>query len=348
MIARTANPNLSRVLQVLSIPTPESVAVTQGPQTFETPVSVPHHQSASKLHQQRNNRKITATPTASMDTIRSALQPITQNLPTPIYTLGNNLLGPSCYKHLILDIDPIANPDCVKLAISKGLGIGIVGASSIVKIPQLLKLLNSQSAAGVSFLAYLLETASLVTTLAYNARQGNPFSTYGESALIAAQNVAISTVVLHYSGKDAGATVFIAGLAAALYALFSPGVVDAKMMGFLQAGAGVLGVASKIPQIFAVYSQGGTGQLSAFAVCEISSNVVWIYANVTAVGLQLPRRLTLAHLHDTAGSRRSAHPLRLHRWIRSQCHSSRADGILLEFACKQEFFCDKDQGWKSE
>jgi len=30
--------------------------------------------------------------------------------------------------------------------------------------------------------------------------------------------------------------------------------------------AGVLGVASKLPQILTIYSQGGTGQLSAFAV----------------------------------------------------------------------------------
>jgi mannose-P-dolichol utilization defect protein 1 len=37
-------------------------------------------------------------------------------------------------------------------------------------------------------------------------------------------------------------------------------------MGLLQAGAGALGVASKLPQIITVWQQGGTGQLSAFAV----------------------------------------------------------------------------------
>jgi mannose-P-dolichol utilization defect protein 1 len=201
-----------------------------------------------------------------MDALRSALQPVTHNLPTPLYTLGNNLLGPSCYKHLVLDIDPINNPDCLKLAISKGLGIGIIGASSVVKIPQLLKLINSQSSAGVSFLSYLLETASFLITLAYNARQGNPFSTYGESALIAAQNVAIASLVLHYGGKSAGAAVFVAGLAAAGFALFKEGLIDANTMSMLQAGAGVLGVASKLPQILAIWQEGGTGQLSAFAV----------------------------------------------------------------------------------
>jgi mannose-P-dolichol utilization defect protein 1 len=239
--------------------------------------------NSSKHSHSTNKQNTLSTLTLSlpdinftMDAVRSALQPITHNLPTPLYTIGNNLLGPSCYKHLILDIDPINNPECLKLAISKGLGIGIIGASSIVKIPQLLKLINSQSSAGVSFLSYLLETASFLITLAYNARQGNPFSTYGESALIAAQNVAIASLVLHYGGKSAGAAVFVAGLAAAGYALFAPGVIDAKTMSMLQAGAGVLGVASKLPQIVAIWQEGGTGQLSAFAVsspCNLTTRL---------------------------------------------------------------------------
>lgn len=201
-----------------------------------------------------------------MDALRTILQPVTHNLPSPIRDLGLNLIGPSCYKHLILDIDPINNPECLKLAISKALGIAIVGASAIVKVPQLLKLLNSKSSAGVSFLSYLLETTSYIITLAYNARQGNPFSTYGESALIAVQNVVISALVLRYAGNTLGAAVFVAGLATALYALFNPGLVDGKMMATLQAGAGALGVASKLPQIITIFSQGTTGQLSAFAV----------------------------------------------------------------------------------
>ncbi|KAF2103006.1 mannose-P-dolichol utilization defect 1 protein [Rhizodiscina lignyota] len=201
-----------------------------------------------------------------MDSLRNALQPITHNLPAPIRDIGISLIGSECYKTLILNVDFTSSPECVKLGISKGLGIGIICASSIVKIPQLLKLLNSRSSEGISFLSYLLETSAFIITLAYNVRQGFPFSTYGETALIAVQNVAIATLVLQFSGKGAGAAVFIAGLGAAVYALFNEQLVDAKMLSLLQAGAGVLGVASKAPQIYANWSQGGTGQLSAFAV----------------------------------------------------------------------------------
>ncbi|KAM3497379.1 hypothetical protein MY10362_009272 [Beauveria mimosiformis] len=200
-----------------------------------------------------------------MDALRSALQPITHNLPGPIRDLGVSIVGEECYKAILLDID-LENTACLKLGVSKGLGIGIIGASSIVKVPQILKLVSARSADGVSFLSYVLETSAYLITLAYNFRNGFPFSTYGETALILAQNVVISVLLLNYSNRAALAAVFVAVLGGAAGALFTDGVLDLKLLSYLQAGAGVLGVASKLPQILAIAQQGGTGQLSAFTV----------------------------------------------------------------------------------
>lgn len=208
-----------------------------------------------------------------MDILRRTLQPLTHNLPSPITTLGTNLLGAHCYKTLILDIDPLTSPPCLKLFISKSLGIGIISASSIVKIPQILKLLISRSAAGVSFLSYFLETCGFVASLAYNARQGFPFSTYGETALIAVQNAVICVLVLHFRGRDKTAGGLVAGLGAGLWALMNEGVVGGRELGYVQAVAGNLGVASKVPQIWTVWREGGTGQLSAFAVSSFLRSV---------------------------------------------------------------------------
>ena len=215
----------------------------------------------------RQHRPTTTHPRRQlkMDVIRSTLQPITHNLPAPIRELGISLLGGPCYETLLIDIDP-TNQECLKLAVSKGLGLGIVAASSIVKVPQILKLASSGSAEGVSFLSYLLETAAYLIGLAYNFRNGFPFSTYGETALILVQNVVISVLVLKLSGRAGLAAVFVAGLAGLAGALFSEAPVDMKMLGYLQAGAGTLGVASKVPQILAIWREGGTGQLSAFTV----------------------------------------------------------------------------------
>lgn len=200
-----------------------------------------------------------------MESLRAVLQPITTNLPKPINDLGVALIGETCYKTLVLEVD-LSNTDCIKLAVSKGLGIGIVAASSIVKVPQILKLVQSQSAAGVSFLSYLLETSAFLITLAYNFRNGFPFSTYGETALILVQNVIITVLVLNYSGRASIAALFVAALAASAATLFADGMLDMKALSYLQAGAGLLGISSKVPQIIAIWQEGGTGQLSAFAV----------------------------------------------------------------------------------
>ncbi|PGH10307.1 mannose-P-dolichol utilization defect 1 [Blastomyces parvus] len=196
------------------------------------------------------------------------LKPITSALPEPIDDALFSLLGEHCHSTLIRSLDVTADPACLPLAISKVLGVAIVTFSAIVKVPQILKLLSSRSSAGVSFTSYALETTSLLITLAYNARQKFPFSTYGESALIAAQDVVVGVLVLVFSGQAPAAGAFVAAVASMVYALLFSGdtLIDQATMGYLQAGAGVLGLASKVPQILTVWKEGSTGQLSAFAV----------------------------------------------------------------------------------
>ncbi|KAI9682091.1 MAG: Mannose-P-dolichol utilization defect 1 protein [Caeruleum heppii] len=200
-----------------------------------------------------------------MDTLRTTLLPITQNLPTPLDNLAVTLLGPNCHQSLLHDLD-LSNTACLKLALSKALGLGIITASSIVKLPQIFKLLSSRSPSGISTLAYGLETLSYVVTLSYNLRKGFPFSTYGETALIAAQNVVIALLVFRFQGREALAAAFVAVLAGVAGVLGVEGVVPEKELGWAQGAAGLLGVASKVPQIVTVWREGGTGQLSAFAV----------------------------------------------------------------------------------
>ncbi|KAJ9605041.1 hypothetical protein H2200_010431 [Cladophialophora chaetospira] len=202
-----------------------------------------------------------------LEPLKPYLSPITHNLPTPVNDLAISLLGEQCHSALLLDIDFSSHPECVSLAISKALGIGIITAASVVKVPQIIKLVKSKSSEGLSFTSYLLETASFVITLAYNIRNGFPFSTFGETAFIAIQDVVISVLILAYSGQTPAAGAFVAAVGAAAYALLgSDSLISDAQMVTLQAGAGGLSIASKVPQILAIWQQGGTGQLSAFAV----------------------------------------------------------------------------------
>ncbi|PYH73733.1 putative monosaccharide-P-dolichol utilization protein [Aspergillus vadensis CBS 113365] len=202
-----------------------------------------------------------------VDPLQPLLRPVVSALPEPVHDAIISLIGSSCHNSLVVDLDVSKDPACTSLAISKALGIAIVGASGIVKVPQILKLISSRSSAGVSFVSYALETASLLITLSYSVRNQFPFSTFGETALIAVQDVVVGVLVLTFAGRSAAAAAFIAVVAASVYALlFDQTLVDAQTMSMLQAGAGALGVASKAPQIYTIWREGGTGQLSAFAV----------------------------------------------------------------------------------
>ncbi|KAJ0421614.1 hypothetical protein BJY00DRAFT_311920 [Aspergillus carlsbadensis] len=204
---------------------------------------------------------------ALVDPLQPYLRPVVSAVPKPVHDAIISLVGSSCHNTLVVNLDLAQDPECTSLAISKALGIGIVGASGIVKVPQILKLIRSRSSAGVSFVSYALETASLLITLSYGVRNQFPFSTYGESAFIAAQDVLVGVLVLTYAGRSAAAAAFVAVVAASIYALLvDTSLVDGQTMAYLQAGAGALGVASKVPQILAIWQEGGTGQLSAFAV----------------------------------------------------------------------------------
>lgn len=253
-------------------------------------------------------------------TLRAVLTPITHRLPAPVEELATMLLGDSCYRSLVHNLT-ISDSVCMKLAVSKVLSLAIVAASSVVKVPQMIKLINSGSAEGVSFIGYLLETASLMVTLVYNVRNKFPFSSFGETAFIAIQNIAICFLVLEYSGKGNMGTMLIAALAGAGFLLFNSDIVSAELLQYLQMGAGAVAALSKLPQIIAIFREGGTGQLSAFTVSLLHILLVDPERShkltPSAPGLLLPLRLSLAHLHNLARSPRQSHPLQLHCRLRS-------------------------------
>lgn len=213
--------------------------------------------------------------TLIVNPLRPLLLPITRSLPSPIDNFLLSLLGPACHTTLLHSLDLTTHPHCLSLLISKLLGYAIITVSSIVKLPQILKLTHSRSATGLSLSSYLLETIGYLVTLAYSIRAGYPFSTFGETGFILVQDVIITALILIYTRRSGYAGAFVALVVAALYAFLAPGttgvngtngLVSDAQMATLQAGAGVLGVASKIPQILTIASAGTTGQLSAFTV----------------------------------------------------------------------------------
>lgn len=215
-----------------------------------------------------------------MDVLKS----YTRSIPSFIKDPAIAVLGSKrCYESLVEDLN-YADIDCLKLGVSKALGVGIVAGGSIVKVPQILKLIGSGSGAGISVTSYFLETISFLITLGYNVRQGFPFSTYGETVFIAAQNVIITLLVLHYSRQNMVAGLTVLALAAGLYYLFSADGISFQTLQYLQTSTIPIALGSKIPQILTIAKNKSTGQLSAFAVFNyLLGSLARIYTTVTEV-----------------------------------------------------------------
>jgi len=195
---------------------------------------------------------------------------ITRNLPWFIKDLGTAIVGQKCYTSLVENLD-INDMECLKYAVSKGLGIGIVVGGSIMKVPQLLLIISAKSARGLSLSAYVLETLAYAITLVYSYRNNFPFSTYGENFFLTLQNIIITLLIIHYpssrltrnssSGPQlALATVLTAACGVVLYA------IPTSALAALQVATIPLSLFSKVPQIRQNHRAQSTGQLSAFAV----------------------------------------------------------------------------------
>ncbi|KAJ2537043.1 hypothetical protein IWW35_006617, partial [Coemansia sp. RSA 1878] len=139
------------------------------------------------------------------------------------------LIGEPCTKTLVDELN-IFDPLCLRHAVSKGLGLGIVLGGCIVKLPQLFKILNAKSVAGISLSSYVLEVLANAITLAYNFRQGYSFTTYGEALFIGVQNIAITLLILAFTGRTMVGIVTSTLLLAFAYVLFDTSLVNGSLL----------------------------------------------------------------------------------------------------------------------
>jgi mannose-P-dolichol utilization defect protein 1 len=212
---------------------------------------------------------------------------VTRNLPWFIKDTGISIIGKKCYVSLIENLN-INDIECIKYSISKGLGIGIVIGGSIMKVPQVLLIINAHSARGLSFPAYVLETLSYAITLAYSFRNGFPFSTYGENFFLTLQNVLITLLIIYYSSShrshNTSTKLTVASLATIISAvtLYS---LPKETLSLLQLSTLPLSLFSKLPQIRQNARARSTGQVSAFAViAQIAGCLARLFTTATEVG----------------------------------------------------------------
>ncbi|XP_053425932.1 mannose-P-dolichol utilization defect 1 protein isoform X4 [Nycticebus coucang] len=96
---------------------------------------------------------------------------------------------------------PSPNVPCLKILLSKGLGLGIVAGSLLVKLPQVFKILGAKSAEGLSLQSVMLELVALTGTMVYSITNNFPFSSWGEALFLMLQTVTICFLIMHYRAQ---------------------------------------------------------------------------------------------------------------------------------------------------
>jgi mannose-P-dolichol utilization defect protein 1 len=153
----------------------------------------------------------------------------------------------------------------------QSLSYGILAGACLTKLPQILSITGARSARGLSAAAFELESAGLAIHAAYGALHGLPFTAYGEALILLAQNLVILALVYHYGRMGAARGVAVAGALASAAALLFAGVVGRSTMAAIYSANSLVTLASRLPQIYANYKAGSTGQL---ALATYAVNVV--------------------------------------------------------------------------
>jgi len=209
-------------------------------------------------------------------------------------------LGAECFTELVTNKNVFYAP-CVKLLISKALGLLIIAGSLIIKVPQIVKIVKAKSAKGISLTSVLLELVCLLFTMSFSYRRHFPFGTYGETVFVTIQNFVIIFLIYYYGNGDKKpegiSPSFFGILAIYVVVLYSflqnPGnLVDVSLIQSLQTLNIPILISSRVPQIISNFTTKSTGQLAiatwlltfAGAIARVFTTLQEAYDPILLVG----------------------------------------------------------------
>ncbi|XP_046908071.1 mannose-P-dolichol utilization defect 1b [Hypomesus transpacificus] len=193
------------------------------------------------------------------------------------------LMPESCYDEFFLDFNFLDVP-CLTIVLSKGLGIGIILGSVMVKLPQILKLMGAKSAEGLSFQTVLLELLAITGTMAYSIANNFPFSAWGEALFLMLQTVMIGFLIQHYGGNSLRGGLFLVAYFGLLFLALSP-VTPPSVVTAMQASNMPAIIVGRLIQAVTNFQNGHTGQLSAISIFMLfAGSLARIFTTIQETG----------------------------------------------------------------
>lgn len=150
---------------------------------------------------------------------------------------------------------------CLIAASTKLLGYFIIVASSVIKLPQLIKIVTAQSASGLSFSGTLLELIAITFTAVYSFANKFPFSAWGEAVFLYIETALIAFFILWFNKQRTGSIAFVVLYSGITYLLTS-GLLTPQQLWYLQACNVPLAVSGKLVQVQVNFKNKHTGHLS--------------------------------------------------------------------------------------
>ncbi|XP_050433502.1 mannose-P-dolichol utilization defect 1 protein homolog [Adelges cooleyi] len=193
------------------------------------------------------------------------------------------VLTPQCYQVFFTDLD-FFNGACLKSTLSKGLGLGIVGGSLLVKLPQVIKLWKNKSAKGISIMNVSMDLYAVTANVVYSYANKFPFSAWGDSLFILFQTLLIVMLVINYNVSRNAAKSFTA-VFCVLFSVLMSGAVPESVLWTAQLTSIPLMFFGKITQSYVNYVNKGTGQLSmATCILLFLGAAVRVFTSVQETG----------------------------------------------------------------
>lgn len=196
------------------------------------------------------------------------------------------LLREECCDEFLLKFN-LLHTECLKHALSKGIGYGIVAAATLVKVPQVLKILSAKSGVGISLFGVTLELLAITFNAAYSFRKGYPFSAWGEIPFLLVETAMCLLLVLWFEKQYSGVMISFFAIMGVIYVLCSS-ITPTHILWSLQACNLPLAVTGKMIQGYKNWSAGHTGQMSAVTVwCLFLGCVARVFTSIQETGDQL-------------------------------------------------------------
>jgi len=168
--------------------------------------------------------------------------------------------------------------------LSKFLGYLIILGAAIVKVPQIMKILKANSVAGLSLEMFVLEIIGYTICTTYGMFNKFPFSTYGETSIIAVQNLVIIYLIFTYrniSMLKFGALILV--IAVQIGAAMN-GLISSEIFTYMNYSTSLIFCASKIPQIITNFQYKSTGTLALFTfVLNFAGSLARIFTTLKEV-----------------------------------------------------------------